>query len=211
MLIPTRLLYLGASGEHYVMAECYRSNMEAFKLPVDRGFDLAVTKAYIHFKAAEDYSEQPEAKPTFYLQVKSSSAKLSSDTLTEKDRPQWSGSFFIKTSDLELICATPNSALACVVFLETTSAFSMARTSFSWWICSNTLQGLRNDNYFIKNDEYSLSLNYKIVEPAKESTSKQNTYVELMRQSKAKCAVPGELSSGRMVDKDCFYFDKLCP
>lgn len=206
MAIPIRFLYLGAAGEHYVMSECYRSNMEAFKLPIDKGFDLAVTSAYKHFKAAEDGKGQPIPEAPTYLQVKSSSA---AEELKPGQRPQWVGKFHIKPSELSLICETSNSALACVAFVESVSDLSLARTTFAWWISSEKVKELRKSNHFIKNDEETLALNYKIVGKAINSTYKQNTYVQLMRQSGSKDAVPGCLASGNMINKDCFYFHKL--
>ena len=240
MAIPIRFLYLGAAGEHYIMSECYRSNMESFtqtsptkttksaqpsrrrdgqrrliyrllsKLPIDRGFDLAVTTAYKHFKAVEDGKNQPTPEAPIYLQVKSSSAACNEE-LKPGQRPRWTGKFHIKPSELSLICETSNSALACVAFVESVSDLSLARTTFAWWITSESVKELHEKNYFIKKDEETLTLNYKIVGEGTDSTHKQNTYVELMRQNASKDDLPGDLASGCMINKDCFYFHKLHP
>lgn len=208
MAIPIRLLYLGAAGEHYVMSECYRSNMEAFKLPIDKGFDLAVTNAYTHFKAAEDSKAQPIASPPMYLQVKSSSAKESKDQSNGNKRPRWDGQFLIKLSELTLIGQTSNSALACVAFIESVSDLSSARTAFAWWMSSSDVNAYREEGYFIESNETHY-LNYVIVGEAKNSTHTQNTYVQLMRPSRSKEAAIGELASGCMIQKNCFDFSKL--
>lgn len=211
MKIPVRFLYLGAAGEHYVMSECYRGNMEAFKLPIDKGFDLAVTTAYMHFKAAEDRKSQPIAEAPTYLQVKSSLAAPMNENRKAGERPRWGGRFSVKLSELDLICETANSALACVAFFESVSDLSLARTTFAWWTSSATVKELHLSGHFIKNDEDTLALNYEIVGEAIDSTSKQNTYVRLLRQNKSKDAAPGDLTSGSLVEKDCFYFGKLRP
>lgn len=101
--VPTEFLYIGAAGEHYIMSECFRHNMEAFKLPIDKGFDLVVTRAYRHLSRLDDVRKpvDPGLPDTpIYVQVKSRQATPSrrrekrasgrcGKAISRSSRPTW--------------------------------------------------------------------------------------------------------------------------
>lgn len=214
-MIPTKSLYLGAAGEHHVMAECFRHYREAFKLPIDRGFDLVITNAYKHLSAAEvaatrETTSTPDAAP-LYVQVKSRQGKLERPKQGGSDaRPSWEGAFNIKISDLSLICDTPNAILACVLFIDTSDQLSMARTAYSWWLSSAKVRELREAGYFFETDNHAeLALWVRYTQPSPSSTAKQNTYISLYRQSRSRLASPGDRASGELLERECFDFEKL--
>jgi|GEM_PF-4339236 len=212
-MIPAKLLYLGAAGEHHVMSECFRHQREAFKLPVDRGFDLVVTDAYRHLSqveigASRTGSPAPDGAP-LYLQVKSRQAELlpSED---EEERPHWVGHFPIKESDLHLICDTPNAFLVCVLFIDVSDQLSQARTAYAWWMSSAKVRQLRDTGHFIKvNGSAAVELWACYTEPAQNAKYVQNTYVSLFKQHQGKNAAPGQRSSGELISRECFNFGKL--
>lgn len=214
--IPTRSLYIGAAGEHHIMSECFRHNMEAFKLPIDKGFDLVVTRAYSHLSLFErrnsprSDASQIDDTPT-YLQVKSLQIEPKLQNATSNVRPEWKGYFLLKTADLDLLCETENSALACVLFVEyENSVYLSGRTAFSWWIPSNSLKKLRNTKHFIEESGSEVvRLNVLYKEPAKDKLQNQNTYISFRKQSGSFQAAPGELASGEMLDKSLFDFGQL--
>jgi len=198
------------------MSECFRHNMEAFKLPIDKGFDLVVTRAYSHLSRFErrnsPRSDAPQIDDTpTYLQVKSLQIEPKLQNARSNDRPKWEGHFLLKTADLDLLCETKNSALACVLFVKyESSVYLSGLTAFSWWIPSNSLKKLRNTNYFIKesdNEVFSLNVLYK--EPAKDKLQNQHTYISLRKQSGSFEAASGALASGGMLDKSLFDFGQL--
>lgn len=211
-MIPTELLYLGAAGEHHVMSECFRHHREAFKLPIDRGFDLVVTDAYRHLSRAEmpsstTHPPMPEGAP-LYLQVKSRQAKPSAGD--GDARPRWEGCFPIKSSDIRLICDTPNAFLVCVLFVDASDQLSKARTAYAWWMPSKKVKQLHDTGHFIKTETPdALQLWVRYTEPALETNQAQNTYVSLFKQHQGKNAVVGQRSSGELLDRDCFDFGKL--
>ncbi|RUP35400.1 MAG: hypothetical protein EKK45_01245 [Curvibacter sp.] len=215
-MIPTKLLYLGAAGEHHVMSECFRHQREAFKLPVDRGFDLVVTDAHRHLAKAEigasnTYPPSPDGPP-LYLQVKSRQAHpVAPAAEAGDDRPRWEGSFTIKASDLRLICETPNAFLVCVLFIDISDQLSKARTAYAWWMSSAKVKQLRDSKHFIKSKSSGeeLELHACYVEPAPNAPYVQNSYIALFKQHQGKDAVPGQLSSSERIPKDCFDFRKL--
>lgn len=212
MPIPTERLYIGAAGEHYVMSECYRHNMEAFKLPIDKGFDLVLTRAYSHFAKAENPNHALAGQPDtpIYLQVKSRSL-TGEPTAQKNNRPHWRLDFPIKSADMELLCATPNSALACVLFIEADGKYLKGRTTFAWWMMSDHLNKLKRDGYFIQrdNDPSQLALNIEYVEPEKEPEQEkdQNLYITLLRRSKNLQASTGKFVSGDYGIPDPRFFD----
>lgn len=211
-MIPTNLLYLGAAGEHHVMSECFRHQREAFKLPIDRGFDLVVTDAYRHLAREEippstTLPPTPEGAP-LYLQVKSRQATPSAGGCDT--RPRWEGCFPIKGSDIRLICDTPNAFLVCVLFVDASDQLSKARTAYAWWMSSTKVKQLRETGHFIQTqtpDAWELWVRY--TEPAPDTNYVQNTYISLLKQHQGKDAVLGQRSSGQLLDKDCFDFGKL--
>lgn len=211
-MIPINLLYLGAAGEHHVMSECFRHQREAFKLPIDRGFDLVVTDAYRHLSLAgmtssETPSPMPEGPP-LYLQVKSRQGNPSVGV--HDKRPRWEGCFPIKDSDIRLICNTPNAFLVCVLFIDASDQLSKARTAYAWWMSSTKVKQLRDTGHFIKTQTPgALELWVRYSEPAPDTNQAQNTYISLFKQHQGKDAVPGQRSSGDLLDKDCFDFGKL--
>lgn len=214
-MIPTKYLYLGAAGEHHVMAECFRHQREAFKLPIDRGFDLVITNAYRHLSRA-DVAAPTTSLPTsdeapLYVQVKSRQAKPERPSgESRSERPSWEGCFSIKVSDLRLICDTPNAILACVLFIDTSDQLSMARTAYAWWMSSSKVKDLRDTGHFFKTESAEeLALWVRYTEPAPNSSSEQNTYISLFRQSRSRTAVLGERASGELLDRECFDFGKL--
>lgn len=214
-MIPTKLLYLGAAGEHHVMSECFRHQREAFKLPIDRGFDLVITDAYRHLSQVEnatsaDRPQTPDGAP-LYLQVKSRHAKPEPIPSEESDqRPRWQGCFPIKESDLRLICETANAFLVCVLFIDISDRLSQARTAYAWWMSSTKVKQLRDTGHFIKAEGTDgLALWVRYTEPAPNSNYAQNTYVSLFKQHRGKNAMPGQLSSGEVLDRDSFNFGKL--
>lgn len=213
--IPTKFLYLGAAGEHHVMAECFRHQREAFKLPIDRGFDLVITNAYRHLSRV-DFADPTTSLPTpdetpLYVQVKSRQAKLELPKGgSRKERPSWEGCFSIKVSDLRLICDTPNAILACVLFIDTSDQLSMARTAYAWWMTSTKVKNLRDTGHFFKTESAEeLALWVRYTEPAPNSSAAQNTYVSLFRQSQSRTAAPGDRASGELLSRECFDFGKL--
>lgn len=211
--VPTSLLYIGAAGEHHVISECFRHNMEAFKLPIDKGFDLVVTRAYTHLARLENTSTPPQQVPSempMYLQVKSRQASLTSTGDTENDRPSWEGCFPIKPMDLDLICATPNAALVCVLFFETRDQLIRSRTAYAWWMSSKHVQRLRDSKHFIvtpDKDRLELWVRYK--EPAAESSYKQHTHISLRRQDARRTAKPGDRATGELLSEAVFDFGRL--
>ncbi|MFM0718113.1 hypothetical protein PQQ53_34690 [Paraburkholderia strydomiana] len=213
MSIPAKLLYLGAAGEHYVMSECFRHDREAFKLPIDRGFDLVVTNACKHlsFPASTiGASQQPALDEIpLYLQVKS--RQVQPKQAPNENRPRWEGSFSIKESDLSLICNTPNAALACVLFIDASDQLSKSRTTYAWWMSSAHVKRLYESGHFIKTNNPDLrELWIRFSEPVSDKTQAQNTYVSLFKQDQRKEAAVGDRSSGEMIPKNCFDFGKLC-
>lgn len=205
--IPIEWLYIGAAGEHYVMSECFRHNMEAFKLPIDRGFDLVVTHAYRHMRA-QSTQASAEASPSvdmpFYMQVKSRQVVL---TTPEKGdaRPAWEGTFIIKTTDLELICRTPNAMLVCVLFIENRGEMLLSRTALAWWMSSAYVETLKRKKHFIPwNDGNCVELPVRYVEPAANTSYNQNPYVTLRRQNYSTDAKVGDLANGTLLDKGFF-------
>lgn len=214
-MISTKLLYLGAAGEHHVMSECFRHQREAFKLPIDRGFDLVVTDAYRHLSRADGAAsttdlQAPEGAP-LYLQVKSRQAKPESPSSGNGiRRPCWKGCFSIKDSDLRLICDTPNAILACVLFIDTSDELSKARTAYAWWMPSTKVKKLRDTNHFIKSaTPEALELWVRYTEPAPNNNYAQNTYISLFKQRQGKTAAPGDLSSSELLDREYFDFKRL--
>ena len=197
--IPVDLLYLGNAGELHIMAECFRGKMEAFKLPIDKGFDLVVTRAY----SALSSKENQHSPISMYMQVKSLQATLKSQ---EGQKPGWTGAFKIKIEDLELLCRTPNAVLGCVVFFNKgDSQHLTGRTAYSWWIPSNSLNMLRADNHFVETDDPDVvTLNVKYVEEAK-----NGSYISLMRKHQGRDAVRGQLASGKILVKRLFDFSGL--
>jgi hypothetical protein len=211
-MIPTKLLYLGAAGEHHVMSECFRHQREAFKLPIDRGFDLVVTDAYRHLArtdaAAQTTQRSEQDEVPLYVQVKSRQAKPVLEP--GNSRPRWEGCFPIKDCDLSLICDTPNAILACVLFIDTSDQLSKARTAYAWWMSSTHVTRLRDTGHFIKaKSPGALELWVRFNEPASNKEFAQNTYISLFKQHQGKNAVAGDRSSGEMMRKDCFDFGKL--
>jgi hypothetical protein len=200
--IPVDSLYVGNAGELHIMAECFRSKMEAFKLPIDKGFDLVVTRAYSALSSIEAH-----LPPTaIYMQVKSLQATLK---ILEGQNQGWAGAFKIKIEDIDLLCRTPNSVLACVVFFNKGDSYHLTgRTAYSWWIPSNSLKVLRANDHFVATDDPDIvTLNVKYVEEAK-----NGSYISLMRQHHGKDALRGHLASGeilvkRLFDFDCLYSD----
>lgn len=178
--IPTRSLYIGAAGEHYIMAECFRNQMEAFKLPIDKGFDLVATNACRHFDGADPmHAGRPELP--IYLQVKSLRARLVA--ASTDSRPEAKGFFPIKTSDLDLLARTPNAALACVLFIdEDASCHLRGQRAFAWWHSSADLRMLA-DKGFVSEDPggHGARINVVFRDPAEGSSGKQHTYLALSR------------------------------
>lgn len=211
--IPTRLLYIGAAGEHLVMSECFRSNMEAFKLPIDKGFDLVVTQAYRHLdrhavSARRRASPAPDTAP-IYLQVKSRQADPTVSSQFPAARPAWEGCFPIKRSDLDLICDTPNSGLACVLFVPVRGALLRGRTAYAWWMSSAYVSDLRERGHFIGHPgDECLELWVKYVEPKRDSGRRENIYVSLLKQHGGAAPI-GERSSGDLLAPELFDFSQL--
>jgi hypothetical protein len=197
------------------MAECFRHNMEAFKLPIDKGFDLVVTRAYTHLSRFEQRNgprndaSQIDDTPT-YLQVKSLQIEPKLQNESSNDRPECRGFFQLKTADLDLLCETENSALACVLFVEyENSDYLSGRTAFSWWIPSNSLKKLRDTKYFIDDaGGDAVRLNFQYKEQGHNSPN-QNTYISFFRQSASFQAASGDLASGVMLKKSHFDFWQL--
>lgn len=211
--IPTEYLYIGAAGEHYIMSECFRHNMEAFKLPIDKGFDLVVTRAYRHLSRLDDAPrpvDRSVPETPIYVQVKSRQAAPVAPQKEKGERPSWEGYFPIKPADLDLICATPNSALACVLFVETRGELMRSRTAYAWWMSSAYVNQLRDAGHFIAMpNKDALELWVRYVEPAPDSGYKQNTYVSLLKQCQIKGSEPGKKSSGFLLSEERFDFGRL--
>lgn len=211
--VPTEFLYIGAAGEHYIMSECFRHNMEAFKLPIDKGFDLVVTRAYRHLSRLDDVRKpvDPGLPDTpIYVQVKSRQATPVAPPRKKGERPVWEGHFPIKPADLDLICATPNSALARVLFIDTRGELMRSRTAYAWWMSSAYVNQLRDAGHFIampRKDALELWVRY--VEPAPDSGYKQNTYISLLKQCQIKGSEPGKKSTGFLLSEERFDFGKL--
>jgi hypothetical protein len=213
-MISTRLLYLGAAGEHHVMSECFRHQREAFKLPIDRGFDLVVTDAYRHLSRADITTPQTglpaSDEPPLYVQVKSRQAKPAHMSEHGDQRPRWEGCFSVKDSDLRLICDTPNAILACVLFIDTSDQLSMALTAYAWWMSSTKAKRLRETNHFIKTEtSETRELWVRYTEPAPNTNFAQNTCISLFKQHQGKTAAPGDRSSGELLGRERFDFGKL--
>ncbi|AOK49784.1 hypothetical protein WT60_23165 [Burkholderia sp. MSMB617WGS] len=211
--IPTELLYIGAAGEHYIMSECFRHNMEAFKLPIDKGFDLVVTRAYRHLSRLDDAPKPVDRnapETPIYVQVKSRQAAPIAPPKQKGERPSWEGYFSIKPADLALICATPNSALACVLFVDTRGELMRSRTAYAWWMSSAYVSKMCDAGHFIAMpNKDTLELWVRYVEPAPDSEFNQNTYVSFFKQCQIKGAAPGKKSSGFLLSAERFDFGKL--
>lgn len=212
MSIPAKLLYLGAAGEHYVMSECFRHNREAFKLPIDRGFDLVVTNAYKHLASPASrvvVSQQAALDEIpLYLQVKS--RQVQAKQAPGEHRPRWEGGISIKQSDLALICNTPNAFLACVLFTDASDQLSKSRTTYAWWMSSAHVKKLNATGHFIETSDPDVrELWVRFSEPVSDKTQSQNTYVSLFKQDQRKTAAVGDRSSGEMIPKECFDFGEL--
>ncbi|RNF31485.1 hypothetical protein NM04_06940 [Massilia aurea] len=205
--IPAQFLYIGAAGEHHVMSECFRNCYEAFKLPIDKGFDLVVTRAYVHFDAGID-SHLPADEAPIYLQVKSRQVRLTVPD-NPAERPYWEGCFYIKPAELDLLIRTSNSALACVLFFHNQSEYMQSRTAIAWWMPSEQLAELRSDHFLESKDSENLELWVRYRDLAIASTSRQNEYVGLRKQSGSMNAKPGELANGKLIAPECFDFGKL--
>lgn len=210
---PIHFLYAGAAGEHYVMSECFRHGREAFKLPIDRGFDLVVTRAYAHLKQSEHAGGAMDAgvvdDQPVYLQVKS--LRIDPRPAGGSTRPESRGYFRIKNSDLDLLCATRNSALACVLLMESdTSDYLIGRTSIAWWLPSLYLRDLRARGHFIAEPGACSKLFFLFKDQSPvPTTARENAYVSLGRQSCVRDAAPGELASGDLVERKYFDFSRL--
>lgn len=187
--------------------------MEAFKLPIDKGFDLVVTRAYTHLARLDNASKPAQQAPSempMYLQVKSRQASLTVAENAEKDRPSWEGCFPIKPMDLDLICATPNAALVCVLFFETRDQLIRSRTAYAWWMSSEHVRRLRETKHFIvtpDKDRLELWVRYK--EPAAESSQNQHTHITLRRQDLRRSAKPGDLAASELLPETAFDFGRL--
>ena len=178
---PTRSLYIGAAGEHYIMAECFRNQMEAFKLPIDKGFDLVVTNAARHFQIA-DPRASPLGELPVYLQVKS--LRIRPEASMPSLRPEDSRFFPIKRADLDLLLRTPNSALACVLFIdENESRHLRGQRAFAWWHSSAQLRELADESFFEPEPGgIGLRLNVMYRGVAEQTQERQNAYVTLTRE-----------------------------
>ena len=204
--VPTRSLYIGAAGEHYIMSKCFRHCMEAFKLPIDKGFDLVVTNAYRHLDAAANEPQVPGEAP-IYLQVKSLQAAPRAPQPGQ--RPEWRSFFRIKRADLDLLLRTPNSALACVLFVEEdSSVYIHGRTAFAWWYSSAQLRALADSDHFVDdpNPAY-VQLNVRFIERSA-GAANENTYLKLMRKDK-RPSHAGQLANGEQVPLAQFDFGSL--
>lgn len=204
--VPTHSLYIGAAGEHYIMSECFRHRMEAFKLPIDKGFDLVVTNAYRHLDAGSNKVVDADERPV-YLQVKS----LQADPQAPQpgQRPEWRSGFRIKRSDLDLLLRTPNSALACVLFLEEDgSAYIQGRTSFAWWHSSAQLRDLAESGHFVEEEGSECLLLNVLFRGCAEGAANQNAYLVLRRKAQG-WSHAGQLANGDPVPLAQFNFSAL--
>jgi len=204
--VPTRSLYIGAAGEHYIMSECFRHRMEAFKLPIDKGFDLIVTHAYHHLDpGTHDAPGAPEIP--IYLQVKSLQAKPEAQKAGQ--RPEWRSFFRIKRVDLDLLLRTRNSALACVLFVEENSSIYIhGRTAFAWWHSSEQLRALASSGHFVDDvNPACVQLNVRFIERS-EGARNENAYLKLMRADR-RHGHAGDLANGENVPLAQFDFGSL--
>ena len=202
---PTRSLYIGAAGEHYIMAECFRNQLEAFKLPIDKGFDLVVTTACRHFEGADAlHADRPELP--VYLQVKSLRIRLEAASLD--DRPEGRGWFQLKHSDLELLARAPNSALACVLFIDEDQSHHLrGQRAFAWWHSSAELDDLERRGFLGRDPSGEHArLNVVFRDPAQRSQDRQHAYLALTKD-RDQARLHG--SANHMVPAAQFDFGRL--
>jgi hypothetical protein len=180
------------------MSECFRHNMEAFKLPIDKGFDLVVTRASQHIGISAP-ADAPAVDRPILLQVKS--VQITDPPRQEKDRVVWPFSFSIKAEDVDLICNVPNSALVCVVFMLDTNDYSSGRTAYAWWIPSAAVAAMKSKGYFLTNPK-----NPEKLQLMGELRKNKQLYVTMLRASKTSAGT----ATGYTVKASQFDFAKLC-
>lgn len=203
---PTRSLYIGAAGEHHIMAECFRNQIEAFKLPIDKGFDLVATTACRHFEgAAGVHADRPELP--VYLQVKSTRVRVEAGS--PEERPEARGHFPIKRADLELLRRAPNSALACVLFIDEDASLHLrGQRAYAWWHSSAELERLAGGGFFGIDPSSGdrVLLHFVFRDPARNSPDRQHTYLALTKD-REQARLHG--SGNFMVPPSQFDFSKL--
>lgn len=115
-----------------------------------------------------------------------------------------------KAEDLDLICTTRNSALACVLFVDSNSNHVRGQTAFAWWVSSGRVKALAEGGFFLPAESTGvLALWIRYVEAVPGAGSKQNTYITLPKQNRQDGAQPGDRSSGELVEEACFDFGRL--
>jgi hypothetical protein len=179
------------------MSECFRHNMEAFKLPIDGGFDLVVTRASQHI-GIDAPQGAPASLSPIYLQVKS--LQIFQKPVKEGARDTWPCRFRIKATDIDLLCRVPNSALVCVAFMEDKTDYSLSRTAYTWWIPSELMVAMRRNNYFLMTAEVG------VCEFSVELRRQKQMYVAMRRANRAGT----DIVNGYTVDKAQFDFGSLC-
>jgi len=180
------------------MSECFRHNMEAFKLPIDRGFDLVVTRASQHI-GINARAGDPAIDRPILLQVKS--VQITEPPTREANREIWPCGFPIKAVDVDLLCRVPDSALVCVVFMLNTSDYSSGRTAYAWWIPSARVAEMKAGGYFLPHPDDP----DKLLLSAQLRKNKQ-LYVTLLRANRKS----GGTATGHTVAPEQFDLSKLC-
>ena len=136
--------YNGNGAEYFLMASLSRRKYDAFKLPVDYGFDVM---ALDPMSAAAD---QNDSVTPYYFQVKSVYVKEASPARLETKngtRLVVTVPVKIKTDTLDLMEGNPNKAIVICVYDEARIHSSMELEdcpSFWFWINGKTIQNYKD-------------------------------------------------------------------
>lgn len=156
-------LYNGYTGEFQLMGALYRNGLDALRPPADMGVDVVS----VNLKAQlQDPSALPE---TFMFQVKT--AVVTIQEPQEGQRGYTSVSFFLKESEIEMLCAARTRALVCYVYDERGDMLTDAYESpfICFWIDGELLSTLRESGAFTRASNGKLSLTCQLREPANET------------------------------------------
>ena len=191
-------LYKGYAAEHFVSSLLYEKGLEVFRLPADFGFDLVVTNQFHNFSGSpSDNSRFP-----FALQVKSRWLNEKHFREGANDRQMVSIQYGLKTSEIDLVESTPNSAFILVYYWPVESEQKHEARMFMLY--SEDVVDLKKRKFFIENPtdpgKVNLTIDYHSIPEVKredyvDGLIKEKALVESSRDSLLK-VLPKVLSKG---------------
>lgn len=144
-------LYQGFEAEYLVTSALFGAGLEAFKLPGDFGFDLLVSNQWkaTRDRSLSEASDDYRAPFPYALQVKSRRARAEDIRLVDGlDRHELDMSFSLKQHEYDLLIASEQAFLVCVLFMPLDQR-SLSTRPLIFWLKGRQLQAMREREYLL--------------------------------------------------------------